>query len=124
MNPLSALRCRSFHLMMASLSVFVLVASNSGATSAEGRPPLPPEAYAACDSKHEGDACSVVLHDRDITGTCAPDGESRLFCRLSGPPPVPARSRAGSVAGGDASIVGLTGIAESVGRRGDDPWNP
>ena len=71
-----------------SLTVAVLLMSLTGAASAEGPPRLPPEAYAACDSKREGDACSIVIRDMQIAGTCTTgDGTDRLFCRPSGPPP-------------------------------------
>jgi hypothetical protein len=66
----------------------------SSAAEADGAPPLPPEAYAACDSKSAGEACSVSIHGRDLAGTCAagPD-DPRLFCRLTAPPPRPPGTR-------------------------------
>jgi hypothetical protein len=55
-----------------------------------GPPPPPPEAYASCQSRAQGDACSVQFGDRTIEGTCMPDpSDGRLFCRPSGPPPRP-----------------------------------
>jgi hypothetical protein len=40
----------------------------------------PPEAFAACDSKADGDVCSVTFHDSAHAGTChAPEGK-RLAC--------------------------------------------
>jgi hypothetical protein len=81
-----------------TLGLFAAIAaltSTTGTASAEGRPPLPPEAYAACDSKQEGDACSVPIRDREIQGTCTSgDTAGRLFCRPSEPPPP--RGTAGS----------------------------
>lgn len=70
---------------VASFAVsFVAVAS------ADGPPPLPAEAYTACESKSSGDACSVQIRDRTIEGTCtAHPSDQRLFCRPSGPPPGP-----------------------------------
>jgi hypothetical protein len=48
----------------------------------------PPEAFAACDGKAKGDACSVQIHDETIAGTCdAPPEASHLACRPNGPPP-------------------------------------
>jgi hypothetical protein len=66
----------------------------SSAAEADGGPPLPPEAYAACESKSAGDACTVNIHGSDLAGTCAagPD-DARLFCRLSAPPPRPPGTR-------------------------------
>jgi hypothetical protein len=61
----------------------------------QGRPAQgpPPEAYAACDGKKQGDSCRVKLGDREMDGTCEnpPPGasESRLACRPAGPPPAP-----------------------------------
>jgi len=65
----------------------LLPAARSAA--AEG-PPLPPEAYAACDSKREGDACFVKFREHEIHGTCAPvESSGKLFCRPTDLPPFP-----------------------------------
>ncbi|HTQ42586.1 MAG TPA: hypothetical protein VMI75_07485 [Polyangiaceae bacterium] len=65
---------------------------------ADGPPPLPPEAYAACQSKSEGEACTVQLRDREIHGTCAPDRDGeRLFCRPIDMPPPPAEGALGEL---------------------------
>jgi hypothetical protein len=56
----------------------------------------PPEAFAACEGKAAGDACTIAHDDQSITGTClsppaeAPD--TRIVCRPDhmpegGPPP-------------------------------------
>ena len=75
--------------LVASAATVSLVALVQRAR-ADGPPPLPPEAYAACESKSEGEACTVQLRDREIHGTCAPDREGkRLFCRPSDMPPPP-----------------------------------
>jgi hypothetical protein len=62
------------------------------AALAQGRPPHAPpkEAFEACASAKEGDACTVTFGDHEIKGTCAsfPGGES-LACRPNGPPPGP-----------------------------------
>ncbi len=77
------------------IAAIAALTSTTGTASAEGRPPLPPEAYAACDSKREGDACSVQIRDREIQGTCTSgDTTEKLFCRPSEPPPP--RGSAGS----------------------------
>jgi hypothetical protein len=59
-----------------------------------GAPPLPPEAYAACDSKADGDACTVTIRDHQIDGVCRPaPSDKRLFCLPKGlPPPRPSGS--------------------------------
>lgn len=73
----------------------VLVASGTlafyrPAAADNGPPPPPPEAYASCQSKAQGDSCSVQFGDRTIEGTCMPDpADGKLFCRPSGPPPRP-----------------------------------
>ncbi|MET0591485.1 MAG: hypothetical protein ABW133_02220 [Polyangiaceae bacterium] len=70
-----------------SASAF-LVASNA---TADGPPPLPPEAYAACQSKNAGDACGVQFNGHEMTGVCTSHPtDGRLFCmpnRPPGPPP-------------------------------------
>lgn len=48
----------------------------------------PPEAYAACTAKAQGDKCTVTHDDHTINGACA--GDAKLFCRPDhphGPPP-------------------------------------
>ena len=61
-----------------------------GSAVADGPPPLPPEAYAACDGKSSGDGCTVTIHGSEVQGTCMTDREgSKLFCRLSDAPRPP-----------------------------------
>jgi hypothetical protein len=71
----------------------VLAIAGSSPARADGPPSPPPEAYAACASKADGDACTVQIHDQQIQGTCAPDREGKgLFCRpdhMPCPPPAP-----------------------------------
>jgi len=44
--------------------------------------PPPQAAFDACAKAKAGDACSVVLHDHKMTGTCGPARESSaLVCR-------------------------------------------
>ena len=70
------------------LATIAVLTSTAGKASAEGPPPLPPEAYAACDSKREGEACSARIRDMEIQGTCtSAETTEKLFCRPSGPPP-------------------------------------
>lgn len=55
-----------------------------------GPPPIPEEAFTACQSKSEGAACSVDFRDRAIEGTCArAPSDARLACRPNEPPPPP-----------------------------------
>jgi hypothetical protein len=50
----------------------------------------PPEAFTACDSKAEGDACTVSLGEHEIHGVCATERSGkRLFCRPTELPPPP-----------------------------------
>jgi hypothetical protein len=78
----------TFYRALGLFATIAVLTSTTGKASAEGPPPLPPEAYAACDSKREGDACSVQIRDREIQGTCTSgDTTGKLFCRPSGPPP-------------------------------------
>lgn len=53
-----------------------------------GHPPK--EAFDACASKHQGDACTVHLRDLTLDGTCVPARDSdALICRPNQPPPPP-----------------------------------
>ena len=62
----------------------------AAAANADGPPPLPDEAYAACQSKSSGDACKVQLGGHTMEGSCAAHpADGRLFCRPNGPPPPP-----------------------------------
>jgi hypothetical protein len=61
------------------------------AVAQSGPPPIPQEAYTACESKAESDACTVHFGDRELEGSCVkePSG-SRLVCLpkdLPSPPP-------------------------------------
>ena len=73
---------------VAAISLLAL----SAAAQTDRPPPQgpPPEAYAACATKAQGDACSVSLRDATVTGVCAQDLQSQsLFCRPDRPPPGP-----------------------------------
>ncbi len=57
-----------------------------------GRPPQPPqEAFAACDGRGAGDACTVNLRGHAIEGTCTAFPQTQMLaCRpnhMPGPPP-------------------------------------
>ena len=74
---------------LVALTAFTAIVA-IGVAAAADPPPLPAEAYTACDSKAEGDACTVTMHDHTIRGTCATmPKETKLHCRPSGPPPGP-----------------------------------
>ncbi len=70
------------------LFVFVLSVSAVGAFAVlafadDDRPPPrepPPEAFAACNEKSEGDACTVVFHEDQHAGTCRAPRGKRLAC--------------------------------------------
>ncbi len=81
--------------LVAQVASFVValvpLASSAFADPPSGSPPKPPqEAFTACASSKDGDACSVTFRDRTMSGVChtTPDG---LACRPdgmpSGPPP-------------------------------------
>jgi hypothetical protein len=76
-------------LLLAAGSALVGAVFSSPSAHADGGPPLPDEAFAACQSKNAGDACSLKFRDRDLHGICAPHpADGRLFC-LPEPPPIP-----------------------------------
>jgi hypothetical protein len=112
-NRAPALRILSSAAVAGALALVAL----AGTAGADGPPRHgpPPEAFTACENKASGDACSVQLPDRTVSGTCdAPPGESRLACRPSGPPPGPphgpppeAFTACESKASGDACSVQL-----------------
>ena len=78
-------------LFAAAAALPALGALGSRVASADGPPPLPPEAYSACDGKSSGDACVADVHGTKIDGVCAPDFEgTKIFCRPNHPPPRPA----------------------------------
>jgi hypothetical protein len=78
------------HVLLAALAAGAAFALAGADARAEGPPPLPPEAYSACASKSEGDACVVQLRGETLAGTCTPHpADGRLFCRLQSPPGPP-----------------------------------
>jgi hypothetical protein len=51
-------------------------------------PPPPPEAFTACEGKASGTACTVHLHEMDVSGTCGTlPGDARLVCVPKDLPP-------------------------------------
>ncbi len=121
----------------------VQAATSEGSGSADGRRPLrrppgpPPEAFEACVAKAAGDACTVAVGDKTLTGKCVapppppPEGspaipDGRLACRPDdlpapppesrrggsgerppGPPPVEVFAACDGKAAGDACVVTL-----------------
>jgi hypothetical protein len=84
-------RRATLHVLI-PLGLVAVVSSARASVSAP--PPGPPaEAFSACEGKASGDACTVQLRDRAVSGTCdTPPGESRLACRPNDmPPPGPPR---------------------------------
>ena len=73
---------------LAASFVAAAVASVFGSTAFADPPPLPQEAFTACEGKASGDSCSVTFREHTMEGTCTsgPDG-GKLHCRPSGPPP-------------------------------------
>ena len=62
------------------------------APSSQAQPPSPPrtppkEAFDACASLHEGDACTVKFSERTLDGVCTAFQDSGLACRPNRPPP-------------------------------------
>jgi hypothetical protein len=100
----------------------ILITALPFAIANADRPPHrqpPKEAFEACSQRKAGDACSVTLGSRTITGVCAngPDGNGPLACkpdRPPGPPPEAidactnhAEGDACSVSHGDHTITGV-----------------
>jgi hypothetical protein len=68
----------------------VLTLSPSSYAQPPGPPRTPPkEAFEACASSHEGDACTVKLPDRELDGVCTTFRDAGLACRPNRPPPPP-----------------------------------
>jgi len=75
-----------------ALGLFVtLTGALSMSAQADGPPPLPEEAFAACQGKSAGDACTTKMRDHTEDGTCVTERSgTRVFCmpkRPPGPPP-------------------------------------
>ena len=59
-----------------------------------GPPPIPAEAFQACDGKTEGAPCEVKFRGEALSGTCVPaptNPDKRLVCRPRNPPRPPGR---------------------------------
>jgi hypothetical protein len=75
-----------------AIAGLVTLASLASAQQPPPGPPRqpPPEAFAACESKSDGDTCTVSFHGHEIHGVCTTESEGkRLFCRPTEPPPPP-----------------------------------
>lgn len=76
------------HFRLAATLCILGCVSQQASAAGEGPPQPPPQAFAACDGKSSGAACSVKFGERSIEGTCTSHpSEQRLFCMPSGPPP-------------------------------------
>jgi hypothetical protein len=76
--------------MLARLAPILITLT--AATVAFAQPPdpprsPPPEAFEACSSLHEGDACVVKLGDTDLDGICHAFRDEGLACRPNHMPP-------------------------------------
>lgn len=59
-----------------------------------GPPPIPAEAFQACDGRTEGASCEVQFRGETLSGTCVPapaNAGKRLMCRPKTLPPPPGR---------------------------------
>lgn len=87
------------HAAVFSVGMTVLAEPPSEPHPTSGPPPgarphgPPKEAFEACQSKSEGDACTVALRDREITGSCVQGLDEVLFCMPDEPPPPPPGDR-------------------------------
>ena len=73
--------------MLAGL-VGVALAGNAAQAQPPRREP-PPIAFAACEGREDGAACSVSLPGHTIEGTCRAAEDRRLFCLPAHMPPPP-----------------------------------
>ncbi len=75
-------------IAVALLPVCAAVASADPEPSCPHHGP-PPEAFTACASATQGDACTVSFGGHDMSGTCEPFADGGLACRPDHPPPPP-----------------------------------
>ena len=79
-----------FPIFLAAATVFPGTLSRAADDPPARRPHgPPPAAFEACAQKAAGEACSVAMPDRTITGVCAEASDARLFCRPDHPPGPP-----------------------------------
>jgi hypothetical protein len=82
-------------LLAAQLGVVLATCIASAALAVPSGPP--PQAFAACAAKAQGDKCTVQRHQHQRDGTCAAFGE-KLACkpdhRPGGPPGPPPETQA------------------------------
>lgn len=116
-------------LVIGSLTIVSIALAGATAFADPPAPPSPPqEAFDACASSKEGDACSVSFQGHSIAGTCATfPGSNKLACRPNGPPPPPpeavkacASSKAGEACTVDMHGHSVTGTCEH-GPDGNGP---
>jgi hypothetical protein len=77
-------------LAIAIVAITVALAARALADGPPAPQAPPPEAFTACESKAAGDACTVLLRDREVHGSCARERDGqRLFCLPTDLPPPP-----------------------------------
>jgi hypothetical protein len=89
---------KTIRMLFVSLSILTAVALAGFQAQAEDRPPPghpgpPAAAIEACQGKNEGDACTVQLPDRSLSGVCRTD-DDKLVCWPDRPPPRPRSDQA------------------------------
>jgi hypothetical protein len=74
-----------------TLLVAVAIFIAARATADRGHHKPPKEAFSACESHGEGDACQVTFGEHTLSGVCrkAPDGETAALACLPDHPPGP-----------------------------------
>ena len=92
-----------FAATVALTSLLGLAAAGAAKADPEARRSPPQEAFDACKSAKDGDACTVTFHDHSHAGTCAQFGTQGLACRPK--PPQAAIDACASSKAGDACTV-------------------
>ena len=90
LHMISSPNVRVFKMVFAAAAAIGAVWLLAPRDAVADGPPVPPEAYAACQSKKAGDACTVSFRGREMNGTCAEHpSDGKLACRPAGPPGPP-----------------------------------
>jgi hypothetical protein len=81
-------RKAALFLFLGGAATAGLVAAPRSASAEEETRPRPPQLYAACQSKGEGEACAAQVGNRQLKGVCGADAaDKRLSCRPAPPRP-------------------------------------
>jgi len=88
---------------------------------ADHRHPAPPkEAFDACASARQGDACTVVLRDHRVEGVCAPFPDtSALVCHPNHPPGPPPQAIDACRTANPGDACSFDGVAGTCARGPD-----